>query len=253
MTKAKLNIIKLNIITVISTLICISCAPLSKIDPKVNENTKLEKSINPEKNTQNSEDSSGDLGPSDQELLKTTISELKAIGKELEDQKKEEDTQMAKIAAEKFDFLDTFKVGPYDIIEEDKQIKIKRMLYSSLDYQKEKIEKLKEILETLKKNPENYNIVGRLIHSISWGTQSRIEEDSELIQNNVDNLHLERAKSLLVKIKSNLKIKQRLKKTLNETLGAYNQNDQDIKTNEEKLAEHFNKYYQNPDTLRPLS
>ncbi|WNY66383.1 complement regulator-acquiring protein (plasmid) [Borreliella andersonii] len=55
MTKAKPNAIKLNIIAMILTLIYISCAPFSKIDPKVNENTKpetiisLETIISPEK------------------------------------------------------------------------------------------------------------------------------------------------------------------------------------------------------------
>ncbi|WNY63387.1 complement regulator-acquiring protein (plasmid) [Borreliella carolinensis] len=253
MTKAKLNIIKLNIITVILTLICISCAPLSKIDPKVNESTNSKKSTNPEKNIQNPEDLSGELGPSDQELLKTTILELKEIGKELEDQRKEEDTQMAKIVADNFDFLDTFKVDPRDIIEEDPKTKIKRIIYSSLDYEKEKIDTLKKILEKLKENSENHNIVGRLIHHISWATQFRIEKNLASIKNTADNLHLERARSLLAEIKSDLKIKQRLKKTLNETIEAYKQDDQGIKNDEVKLAEHFNQYYKNTDTLRPLS
>nr|WKD00373.1 complement regulator-acquiring protein [Borreliella bissettiae] len=243
----------LNIITMILTLICISCAPLSKSDPKVNESTNPKKRTNPEKIAQNPEDASGDFRPSDQELLETIISELKAIGKKLEDTRKEEDTQIAKIAAENFDFLNTFKVSPSDTIDESIQIKIKRIIYSSLDYQKEKIETLKEILEKLKKNPENYNIVGRLLYHISVSNQFQIEEDLALIQNEIDNLNLKEAKSLLMRIKFNLKEKKKIKKTLNETLEAYNQNDQDIKTNEEKLAAHFNKYYKDFDTLKPLS
>ncbi|WKC90409.1 complement regulator-acquiring protein (plasmid) [Borreliella carolinensis] len=259
MTKAKSNIIKLNIIMVILTLICISCAPLSKIDPKVNESTNPkkrtnpEKSTDPEKSTQNPEDTPGDFRPSDQELLENIISELKAIGKKLEDQKKEEDTQIAKIAADNFDFLNTFKVASLDTIDDSIRIKTKRIIYSSLDYQKEKINTLKGIFETLQKNPKNYNIVGKLLYHISVSTQLQIEESLALIQNEIDNLNLKEAKSLLAEIKSDLKKKKRIKKTLNETLKAYNQDDQGIKTNEEKLAEHFNKYYEDFDTLMPLS
>ncbi|WP_434787041.1 complement regulator-acquiring protein, partial [Borreliella burgdorferi] len=51
MKKEKLNRIKLNIIAMILTLICTSCAPFSKIDPKANENTNLGKNTNPEKTT----------------------------------------------------------------------------------------------------------------------------------------------------------------------------------------------------------
>ncbi|ACN93627.1 complement regulator acquiring protein 1 (plasmid) [Borreliella finlandensis] len=248
MTKAKLNIIKLNTIAMILTLICISCTPFSKIDPKANANTKPKKITNPGENTQNFEDKSGDLSASDEKIMETTASELKTIGKELEDQKKEENIQIAKIAKEKFDFLSTFKVGPYDLIDEDIQMKIKRTLYSSLDYKKENIEKLKEILEILKKNSEHHNIIGRLIYHISWGIQFQIEQDLKLIQNGVENLSQEESKSLLMRIKSNLEIKQRLKKTLNETLKVYNQNTQD---NEKILAEHFNQYYKDFDTLKP--
>ncbi|WKC89541.1 complement regulator-acquiring protein (plasmid) [Borreliella finlandensis] len=248
MTKAKLNIIKLNTIAMILTLICISCAPFSKIAPKANANTKPKKITNPGENTQNFEDKSGDLSASDEKIMETTASELKTIGKELEDQKKEENIQIAKIAKEKFDFLSTFKVGPYDLIDEDIQMKIKRTLYSSLDYKKENIEKLKEILEILKKNSEHHNIIGRLIYHISWGIQFQIEQDLKLIQNGVENLSQEESKSLLMRIKSNLEIKQRLKKTLNETLKVYNQNTQD---NEKILAEHFNQYYKDFDTLKP--
>ncbi|MCD2375775.1 complement regulator-acquiring protein [Borreliella burgdorferi] len=248
MTKAKLNIIKINTIAMILTLICTSCAPFSKIDPKANANTKPKKITNPGENTQNFEDKSGDLSASDEKIMETIASELKAIGKELEDQKKEENIQIAKIAKEKFDFLSTFKVGPYDLIDEDIQMKIKRTLYSSLDYKKENIEKLKEILEILKKNSKHYNIIGRLIYHISWSIQFQIEQNLELIQNGVENLSQEESKSLLMQIKSNLEIKQRLKKTLNETLKVYNQNTQD---NEKILAEHFNKYYKDFDTLKP--
>ncbi len=88
MKKEKLNIIKLNTIAMILTLICTSCAPFSKIDPKANANTKPKKITNPGENTQNFEDKSGDLSASDEKIMETIASELKTIGKELEDQKK---------------------------------------------------------------------------------------------------------------------------------------------------------------------
>ncbi|WNY66397.1 complement regulator-acquiring protein (plasmid) [Borreliella andersonii] len=186
-------------------------------------------------------------------MLENTISELKAIGKKLEDQKKEENTQIAKIVAEKFDFIHTFKTSPYELFDESIQMKIKRMIYSSLDYKKEYIETLKEILETLVKNPNYRTIVERLFYHISWSTQFRIEQDLVLIQKGVDNLNLKEAKSLLMQVKSNLEIKQRLIKTLNGTLENYRKNTDNIQKNEQILAEHFYKYYQDTESLQPVS
>lgn len=45
MKKIKLNIIKLNIITAILTLICASCAPDNQIDPYLNSSNDIEKMI----------------------------------------------------------------------------------------------------------------------------------------------------------------------------------------------------------------
>ncbi|AEL19441.1 putative lipoprotein, truncated (plasmid) [Borreliella bissettiae DN127] len=46
MKNFKLNIIKLNIITTILTSICISCAPIGKVNPKPNSNTNPENNKN---------------------------------------------------------------------------------------------------------------------------------------------------------------------------------------------------------------
>ncbi|WNY66384.1 complement regulator-acquiring protein (plasmid) [Borreliella andersonii] len=251
MTKAKPNAIKLHIIVMILTLVCISCAPVNKIEPKVNKNTKLKKTTNPGKTIQNSENKSENPSrPSDQKILEDTISKLKAIGKELENQRKEENKQIAKIAAEKLDFLSTFKVSSYEPSDESAQMKdIKRILYSSLDYKKENIETLKKILETLLKN-NHQTIVEIFLYQISWGTQFQIDQDLILIQQEVDSLTLEEAKSLLTQVKSNLEIKQRLIKTLNGTLETYRKNTNNMKDNEQILAEHFYKYYQDTESLQ---
>ncbi|APS99358.1 regulator (plasmid) [Borreliella mayonii] len=256
MTKFKLDVIRLNIITAILALICISCTA-NPIDPKANGNIKPKNNINTkkntnlEKNTQNFENESENPRSYNQKLLEATIKELKVIGKNLEDQRKEENIQIAKIVDEKFDFLGTFKVGPYDIIEENQQMKMKRIIYSSLNYKKEKIETLKEILETLKNNPEHQYIAGRLAN-LSWSIQFKIDDNFETIQNGVDNLDQEKSESLLMRAKSNLQLKERFKKTLNETLEAYSQNAQNIKNDIGILAEHVNKYYKYSDSLKPI-
>ncbi|MCD2376855.1 complement regulator-acquiring protein [Borreliella burgdorferi] len=254
MKKEKLNRIKINTIAMILTLICTSCAPFSKIDPKANANTKPKKITNPGENTQNFEDKSGDLSASDEKIMETIASELKTIGKELEDQKKEENIQIAKIAKEKFDFLSTFKVGPYDLIDEDIQMKIKRTLYSSLDYKKENIEKLKEILEILKKNSENDpKIAANFLYRIALDIQLKLEKHLKSINEKLDTLSKENSKedleTLLEQVKSALQLQEKFKKTLNKTLEDYRKNTQD---NEKILAEHFNKYYQSLDSFEPI-
>ncbi|AEL19612.1 complement regulator-acquiring protein [Borreliella bissettiae] len=221
MTKAKLNIIKLNIITVILTLICISCAPLSKSDPKVNESTN---------------------------------SGLKEIGKKIETQENQHNMKMAEIINEKSDLLDTFIDNDAVLVIEDDKIRLKKIIYSSLDYQKEKIETLKEIIETLKKNPEkNNSIIRSFLYNIALGIQFRIETNLKSLNEKQDNLSKEDLEELQKRLKSDLELKERFKKTLNETLAAYKQDDQGIKNDEVKLAEHFNQYYKDTNTLRPLS
>ncbi|MBB6213415.1 complement regulator-acquiring protein (plasmid) [Borreliella californiensis] len=254
MTISKLNLIKLNTIAMILTLICISCTA-NPIASKANENTISKNNINTKKpnnleeNTQNFEDDPRNPKSSYQNF-ETTISELKAMGKNLENQKNEESTQIAKIANE-VDFLETFKVGPYDIIVEDQQMQTKRIIYSSLDYNKEKIETLKEILETLRDNPKHQNTALRLV-TLPWSIQFKIENHLASIQNRVNNLNQKESTLLLMEAKSNLQLKERFKKTLNETLEIYN-NTNKIKNDVEMLAEHVNQYYKEYYSLKPIS
>ncbi|ABH02188.1 outer surface protein (plasmid) [Borreliella afzelii PKo] len=270
MTKTKLNIIKLNIITAILTLIYISCT-VNKIDLKPKSKT------NPKEKTQNLFQESKDLAPSNQEpkdlkplnqepqtlkplkkeSLETIISKLKEIAKKLETQKEQEDQEIAKIATEKFDFLNTFTIGPYDIVEERAQTQIKRIIYSSLNYEKEKIKTLEEILEKLKKNRQNQIIATRFIHHTSWGIQSNLENDLKSIkkatEDNIHTLSKEAAKKILIEVESNLELKQGFAKKINETLKAYNQDSQNIKTNDEELAKNIDENYKNSDSLKPIN
>ncbi|WP_210361673.1 complement regulator-acquiring protein, partial [Borreliella valaisiana] len=120
-TNTKLNIIKLNIITAILTLIFISCAPINKIGPKPKNYT------NPKENTRNFKNASQDLepsnqknqdlGPSNQKSRETIISKLEAIGKKLKAQKEQENIEIAKIAQS--NFLNDFQINFYDTIRKD--------------------------------------------------------------------------------------------------------------------------------------
>ncbi|MCD2401437.1 complement regulator-acquiring protein [Borreliella bissettiae] len=260
MTTTKLNAINLNIITVVLTLICISCAPLSKIDPKATGNTKLKKTSKLNKNTnlekaQNPEDSSGDFKPSDQEFIKAEESELKEIGKKLEDQKKEETTQLTKIAKEESSLLDPYISAHGGLSNDEDRILLKRMLYSILDYKKENIETLKEILKKLICNSEiDPKISGIFLHRTTRGIQLQLENHLKSINEKLGTQSKanskEDLKELIVRVKTDLQLKERFKKALNETLEAYRKNTNNIKDNK-ILAEHFNQYFKEFDTYRP--
>ncbi|AJY72880.1 complement regulator-acquiring protein [Borreliella afzelii] len=268
MTKTKSDIIKLNIITTILALICISCAPINKIDPKPKKHTNAkEKTQNLFQESkdlaplnQESKDlaplnqESKDLAPSNQESkdLETILLELEAIGKKLEAQKKQEDEGIAKITAEQSDFLDTFKIGPLELVVKENQIEMKRIIYSSLNYETKKIKTLEEILEKLKKKSTNNQILGRFIHHISWSIQFRLNQHLKVIKDELLTLSQKEAEELLINVKSDLILKQRFKKTLNETIAAYNKNSESIKTNEDKLAAHMNENYEEFTSLKPI-
>ncbi|MBB6043293.1 complement regulator-acquiring protein (plasmid) [Borreliella yangtzensis] len=253
MTNTKLNIIKLSIITAILTLILISCAPVTKIDPNLKENTH---------NFENASQESQDLGPlkktnqelepSNQKSRKTIISELEAIGNTLKDQDKQDNVQIAKIAAEKYDFLDTFKADPDEIIEKDTQLKIKKIIYSSLNYETQKIEILKEILEKLKTNPQHKKIVETFIYHLSWPIQFKIDDCLETINKQLHILDKENSEMLLIYLNDRLKLKQRFAKTLKATIDDYNNDVGNIKTNEEELANHMDANYKDFGSLNPI-
>ncbi|WP_210382624.1 complement regulator-acquiring protein [Borreliella garinii] len=247
MKKTKPDIIKFNILTTVLTLICISCA-VDKIDPESKSKTYSKESA---KNFLNK---SQNFKPSNQKSLdkEDIISKLKAIGKKLEAQEKKDTAKIAKIAAEKFDFLDTFKIGSHDLMIKDNQMQIKRIIYSSLNYEKQKINILKEILEKLKQNPKNTNILGTFMQHISWFIQYQINEHLKLIQDKLYTLTHKEAKDLLISIEYSLELKQRFKKTLNETIEAYNQNLNNIKSDAEALANHMNENYKDHEYLKPI-
>uniref|UniRef100_UPI001B346532 complement regulator-acquiring protein n=1 Tax=Borreliella valaisiana TaxID=62088 RepID=UPI001B346532 len=86
--------------------------------------TKLKSLTNPKESEKNFLNKSQNPKPSNQKSLEEEddddiISKLKAIGKKLEAQEKKDNTKIAKIAAEKFDFLDTFKIGSHDLMIKD--------------------------------------------------------------------------------------------------------------------------------------
>ncbi|ACN53294.1 complement regulator-acquiring protein (plasmid) [Borreliella spielmanii] len=245
MIKTKLNIIIINIMTTILALICISCA-VNKINPKPNKYT------NTTENSQDFENKSQDSNSFNQESLETILLELKAIGKKLEAQKEQEDTAIAKIISEQCDFLSTFKIGPYDLIVEENQTEIKRIIYSSLNYETQKINTLKEILEKLKKNNQYHTIVGSFINHISWRIQFRLSEHLKTIKDKLSTLSKKEAEETLLSAKHYLTLKQRFAKTLTATLEAYSQNSQQIKTDEEKLANHMNDNYKEFDSLKSI-
>uniref|UniRef100_UPI003B20E59B complement regulator-acquiring protein n=1 Tax=Borreliella californiensis TaxID=373543 RepID=UPI003B20E59B len=266
MKNPKLNIIKLNVITAILTSICISCAPFGNVNPnklknptisknlkktkrsknsrnlkKTNSNTNSENSA---ENIQNLENESKNLKSSNQNPQEeTTISKLENIGKTLEAQEKEENTQIAKIGDTKYDFLETFKLQKDDVFMHITKMKLKRIIYSSLNYDIEKILALKEILEKLDKNSENQRIARKFLET-SRNIQIQ-QEDMHLkkIKDALHTLSKEKAEELLQDSERDLKIKQNFVKTLNATIEAYNKNSGNIKTDDEALANHIKEKY----------
>ncbi|MBB6213417.1 complement regulator-acquiring protein (plasmid) [Borreliella californiensis] len=271
MTKAKLNITKLNIITMILTLICISCAPFNKIDPKATENTKLKKTAklnkvanlknttNPGENIQNFfKDESEDFSPSDQKFMETIDSKLKEMGKKLKDQNNKESTQIDTMTKEESSLLDPYIGANSALANEDEKILLKRILYSSLDYKKENIETLKEILEILICNIKiDSKIAANFLYRTALGIQQQLESHLKLINEKLDTQSKEDSKedlkALLVQTESSLQLKERFKKNLNETIEAYNKNTSNIQNDVKILAEHFHQYYKDFNALKAIS
>ncbi|WPM06421.1 complement regulator-acquiring protein (plasmid) [Borreliella sinica] len=295
MKKTKLNTInKLNIITAILALICISC-DVNKTTPKVKSHTDLKestqnfgnKSINIKNTNQESKEqeasnnkskdqkslspdsqglinySSSESQDKDKETLKLesqdqksqedeVLSKLKKFGELLEAEKNQEDKQIAaNIAKTQFDFLETFNLSAYDRISDDVRISLKRVIYSSLNYDTNKIETLKEILEKLIETPLYRKVVELFLYYIS----TEIQLDLANCLESINHLELEaplppeKHKLLLQKTELALNIKEKFAKNLNETIEAYNQNKENIKTNNEKLAINIYEYYTNFNSL----
>ncbi|WP_210360472.1 complement regulator-acquiring protein, partial [Borreliella garinii] len=178
----------------------------------------------------------------------TTISKLENIGKGLEAQKKEEDTQVAKIAKSdgvQYDFLETFKLQRDDYFMFNAKMKLKRIIYPSLNYDTKKILALKEILETLDTD-KNRRIAGKFLET-SRNIQLKLEDTYlKKIQDTLRTLSKKEAEKLLQDIKRDLKIKQNFAETLNATIDAYNKDVGGIRTNDEALAKHIKDKYFHP-------
>ncbi|WP_419250426.1 complement regulator-acquiring protein [Borreliella afzelii] len=270
MENSKLNIIKLNVITAILTSICISCAPFGSVNPNKLKNPTTSKipkkvkrsnnsrnlknlkshtnSANSSENNKNFENESQDSKSSNQNSQEeTTISKLENIGKGIEAQKKEENAQIAKFDGVQYDFLETFKLQRGDYFMFHAKMKLKRIIYSSLNYDTKKILALKEILEKLDTTDKNRRVAGKFL------------ETSRNIQLELEDTHLKKiqdalrrapskkeAETLLQDIKRDLKIKQNFAKSLNATIDAYNKDVGGIRTNDEALVKHIKDKYSHP-------
>lgn len=272
MKKSKLNIIKLNVITAILTSICISCAPFGNVNPNklknsttsktskkvkrsnnsrnlknLNSHTNLENSSENNKNLENESQNSKSSNQNSQE--EATISKLENIGKGIEAQKKEEDTQVDKMAKSdgvQYDFLETFKLQRDDYFMFNAKMKLKRIIYSSLNYDTKKILVLKEILEKLDTTYKNRRIAGKFLET-SRNIQLKLEDTHlKKIQDTLRTLSKKEAETLLQDVKRDLKIKQNFAKSLNATIDAYNKNVGGIRTNDEALAKHIKDKYSHP-------
>ncbi|PRR35667.1 hypothetical protein CV687_05110 [Borreliella burgdorferi] len=280
MKNFKLNIIKLNVITAILTSICISCAPFGNVNPNKLKNPITSKNLkktkrsnnsrnlkntsnhtnsenltgnstkNPSENNQNLENESQNSKSSNQNSQEeTTISKLKNIGKDLEAQKKKEDTgitKMSKIDNAKYDFLENFKLHNYDYFMHNAKMKLKRIIYPSLNYDTKKILVLKEILEKLDTEDNNRRIAGQFLET-SRDIQLHLEDTYlKKIQDTLQTLSEKEAEKLLQGVKLDLKKKQNFAKSLNATIDAYNKNVDNIKTDVEALAKHIKDKYSHP-------
>ncbi|WP_234931326.1 complement regulator-acquiring protein [Borreliella garinii] len=260
MKNNKLNMIKLNITTILS-LMCISCSLIDQIDtklksltnPKESEKNFLNKSQNPKLSNQES------LEKEEEEEKKEDdddiISKLKAISKKLQAQERKVNRKIAKIADAKLDFLDTFQPSPHGIIPEDEKIVIKRIIYSSLNYEKQKINTLKEILEKLYQYIDHDRVLPLLVyflHGTAFFIQKEIEGCLELIQNRLHNLKQNEFELLHETLEKSLTLKQKFAKKLNETIEAYNQNLHNIKNDMEELAWKIHGVCEELGTLRPI-
>lgn len=247
--------IKLNITTILS-LMCISCSLIDQID------TKLKSLTNPKESEKNFLNKSQNPKPSNQKSLEEEdddddiISKLKAIGKKLKAQEKKGNIEMAKIAAAKLDFLDTFQASPHDIIPKDEKIVIKKIIYASLNYNTQKINILKEILEKLYQYIDHERVLPLLmyfLHGTAFFIQKEIEGCLELIQNRLHNLKQNEFELLHEALEKNLTLKQKFAKKLNETIEAYSQNLHNIKNDMEELAWKIYGVCEELDTLKPIN
>lgn len=238
MTKTKLDIIKVNIVAIILTLICLSCA-VDKIDP--------------EPKNQNFENAK----PLNKKNLETKDSKLETTAKNLENQKKQEYIKIAEIDAQGINFLATFKADVNDMLSQYEEMQIKRTIYSSLNYDTQKINTLKVILKTLYGQPQHRDTSKHFIYQIAASIQHNIDRALCLIKETIikDNLQAQNQKEseLLMNLDSSLKTRQNFAKKLNETIKAYNKNLYNIKNNMEELAWHIDENYKTLNSFKSIN
>ncbi|MBB6208329.1 complement regulator-acquiring protein [Borreliella lanei] len=236
MTKTKRNTIKLSIIAAILILICISCA-VNPFDLKINSYTDLKESSENFKNESGNPKSSNQKSPKE-----TAIAKLKEFGNKLKTQKNEEDNGMAK-NPNKDNLTDTLKVYPMYYgkdktdteelekatentftvvsaeIQKTEKLQIERIIQSSLNYEKEEINKLKEILETLKGGPEYEDIIRIFLYHKALNIQAQLDKHLKSIQeDNLNTLSEKELKELLINVEFDLMLKEKFKKTLAKTV-----------------------------------
>ncbi|WNY67345.1 complement regulator-acquiring protein [Borreliella lusitaniae] len=245
MIKLKLNMIKLNIIKVALALICISCAPNGTPSSELNSKISQEiKDFNPAKNQE--------YYKKPKALKLETIPEYL---KYLEDQKNEEDEKIAKISSSSSDFLNTFEVSSDNDskfkLDTGNLMRFKRIIYSSLNYETQKINTLKEILGKIKekKTKQKNEKIKDFFAQIAVGMQKAIEKSNVDMENkknsNQEEKDAEEEKDAALKrTKELLNSKEEFTKRLNVIIQAYNQNHNNIQTDEEKLADYIDEHCQ---------
>ncbi|ACN53353.1 complement regulator-acquiring protein (plasmid) [Borreliella spielmanii] len=235
MKKTKLDIIKLNILTTILTLICISC----DVDN------------DPEQKESANNFSNGSQNLKSQE--KDTISKLKEIGKKLTAQEEKDTAEIATIDITLPDFLGSLKTQSYKDLSKNMEMNIKRILYSSLNYEIAKIRTLKEIIDKLKQNSEHQKVLERFLYSISLIIQFQLNGSLEKIKKKSNALTQENYKALLMGVESSLKLKENFEKALNKTIEAYSQDLENIKSDETQLVKHMDEHYSNINSFKPTN
>ncbi|WP_424632623.1 complement regulator-acquiring protein [Borreliella lusitaniae] len=236
MKKPKINIIKLNIIkAAIITLICISCKsnnmPLG-LKSEISKDIKDLTSLGQEFKNSIASILQKDTGHKKQKVSRTqnfnplknedpnksTEEKLKVIGKYLENQKAQEEREIAKIAASNYDFLSTFEIYPNQKTADYKLMQLKRMIYSSLDYDKQKIEALKKVLEKI--NEKNKDAAQKLLEDMIT-TQRDLEPIKEITgEEKLNRLTEEERKKLLQEADRLLSIKEQFAQYLHELIEA---------------------------------
>ncbi|WNY69174.1 complement regulator-acquiring protein [Borreliella lusitaniae] len=119
----------------------------------------------------------------------------------------------------------------------------RRLFYSSLDYNKEKIVNFGKILTQLyKQQKQQYHQLIEEVVKTGFSIQKQIEETILKVSQDADELKRlgkENLKTLETATKELFEIKQNWIKKVDEIILSYNQNSEKIKEDAQKLAEHI--------------